>query len=88
MKTAIVLMILLLSCNTVYSQQPAAGHCSTCSCGKLQLNVDKLQDLIQFIVNETLNETIQSIQQQMNASIDEKITLNTKEHQDINTPGY
>ena len=73
----------------MYSQQPAAGHCSTCSCGKLQLNnVDKLQDLIQFIVNETLNETIQSIQQQMNASVDEKIALNTKEHQDINTPGY
>ena len=80
MKTATtVLTILLLSCNTVcvYSQEP--GSCSTCKCGQLQLNsVKALKQLVQSVVNETF----QSVQQQINATIDEKIALNDLERQD------
>ena len=90
MKVTIILTILLLkSCYVAQSHQPES--CSSCNCLQVQLNsIEKLQKLVESIVNNTLNKTFQHIQQQINASIEEKVAslqLNSVEHRDINSPG-
>ena len=71
--------LLLLSCYTpsVYTQ--ADEGCSA-SCGNCQLNnVQSLRTLVQNVVNQTLADTVEDIQQQLNDSIDEKIAFSQRD---------
>ena len=86
MKTSMVSFLpVLVSCSVfmvVNSQQPP-GNCATCNC---QLNsVESLRRLVENVVNQSLDarvpvavnqavdSTLQSVQQQVNATIDERI---------------
>lgn len=72
----------LLSYNiaVVHSQQ--SGSCSVSECNCPQLHLNNVQNLVQSIVNET----IQSVQQVLNATIDERIAQNRQDAM-VNTPG-
>ena len=75
--------LLLLSCFTIISVHSQTGGCSA-SCGNCQLNnVESLRSLVQSVVNQTVTETFQSVHQQLNESIDDRIAISQRD-----TPGY
>ena len=57
-----------------------AGSCPECNCPKLQLNNG---ESLRYLVQSVMNETFQSVQQTLNASIDERIAQN----RDADAPG-
>ena len=89
MKTSTLgLLFHLLSCSTVVVHSQT-GSCSSCNC---QVNnVESLRSLVQSLVNQSLNDRLpnavnqavnnrwQDVQQQVNASIDEKVINSQRE---------
>ena len=72
--TAVPILVLLLYTSTFANCQSSPGSCSVCNC---QLNnVESLRQLVETVVNETVDSKLQAVQRQVNASIDEKIDIN------------
>ena len=73
----IILQLLTCSVAVVLCR---AGSCSECNCPSLQLNNG---ESLRYLVQSIVNETFQSVQQTVNATIDERIAQN----QDADAPG-
>ena len=71
-KQLVSVYLLLLSCYilSVHSQ----GEGCPVSCGNCELrNAQSLQNLVEAVVNRTLNNSLRNVEQRINDSVDEKI---------------